>query len=239
MKIRNLEDDRGDPQFFLQSIVSDLAGSVGPESDTATELVITLLGENIPTREFAAYLALVDRLYGRLNSEGLLSYAHKKSGGLRITEIRKGSIEIIFRFLPHSPQEMVIAAILCLFLRSLPNMFKLATEGVRNLAETYKTVEEGRLIGQQRKALESESKEKQALQTAPEQPERRREEVRILREAIRSEPTLSNLNPKEQTYIVMILESLAHAENHNLPATVRFAHSQVRDVELKKGDDAK
>ncbi len=33
MKIRNLEDDHGDPQFFLQSIVSDLVGSLGAESD--------------------------------------------------------------------------------------------------------------------------------------------------------------------------------------------------------------
>jgi hypothetical protein len=236
---RNSPNDRDHSRSLVQSIVADLSDSVGPTSDTPIELVIKLSGENIPTREFAAYLALIDRLYGRLGFDGLQSYAQKKSGRLLIADIRKGSLEIVFRLLPQGAPELVIAALICLFLRSLPNMFKLTSEGAKNLAESYKTLEEGRLLGHERKVVEKKAAEGEALEKRPKQTELRAEQVAILRDAIRKEPTLSKLDPKEQTYVVMILEDLAHAENHNLPATMRFARLQVQDVVLIKGDSTR
>ena len=73
------------PARVPHTLFPDLvAAFVPPDTspDAVLELVVTVRAENIPTREFAAYLALIDRVYGRLSPEGLRSYAHSRSGHL-------------------------------------------------------------------------------------------------------------------------------------------------------------
>src|ERR1041385_5422715 len=77
----------------------------GTPHDVILELVITIEGENIPAREFAEYLALIDRMYGRLSLEGLRSYAHREDGRLHIAAIHKSELEVIFRALQGVVQE--------------------------------------------------------------------------------------------------------------------------------------
>ncbi|MBA3355287.1 MAG: hypothetical protein H0U18_04980 [Pyrinomonadaceae bacterium] len=139
-------------EVSLESLPAKVPQSLFPEIESAfvppdtppsavLELVITVEGENIPTREFAMYLALVDRLYGRFSPEGLASYAHRKHGRLKIGEIHKSELEIIFRVF-YGQQGALAFILLLIFLRSLPKMIKTTTEGVKNLAEAYKGYEE-------------------------------------------------------------------------------------------------
>src|SRR5947209_5217850 len=67
--------------------------------DAELELVITIEGENIPAREFAEYLALIDRIYGRLSTDNLRRYSRRQWGRLQIAEIHKSELEVIFRAL--------------------------------------------------------------------------------------------------------------------------------------------
>src|SRR6185295_11824192 len=84
----------GLPQGSFRGLVSAFVPPGTPRS-AILEFVITVDDHDMPTREFAGYLALVDRLYGRLSPGGLRSYAHRDRGRLNIAECRKSELEII------------------------------------------------------------------------------------------------------------------------------------------------
>jgi hypothetical protein len=170
------------------------------------ELVVTVKAGNIPTREFASYLALIDRLYVRLSPAGLRSYAHRSAGQLLISEIHRSELEIIFRTFYQATEDTAIFIAILLFLKSLPNMFKLSAEGVRNLAEAYKSYEEGRLTRENRKHI---------------------------REAVTEEPALEQLDESRKKQLVRFLDALTVEENANLPAPIRFARRQVKKIEIR------
>src|SRR6266404_544930 len=123
------------PAKVPKSLLPELESAFVPRDTppgAVLELVITVEAENIPTREFAMYLALVDRLYGRFSPQGLASYAHSKYGRLEISEIHKSELEIIFRVF-YGFEGATAFILLLLFLKSLPKMFKTTTEGMKNL----------------------------------------------------------------------------------------------------------
>lgn len=169
------------------------------------ELVVTVKDENISVREFAMYLALIDRLYGRFSPQGLASYAHSKHGRLEIAEIHKSELEIILRVF-HEYQGATAFILLLIFLRSLPQMFKTTSEGVKNLADAYKSYEEGRLV---------------------------RENRRKLKETIEQEDSLKKLPEARKNQLVKLMEALFQEEANNLSAPVRFARRQVRNLVLR------
>jgi len=193
----------------LDRLGFDLVGAFVPPdtpSDTIVELVVTLKAENIPTREFASYLSLIDRLYGRLSPAGLRSYAHRSEGHLPISDIHRSDLEIIFRTFYQAAGDTAIFISILLFLRSLPNMFKLSAEGVRNLADAYKSYEEGRLTRENRKHI---------------------------RETIVEEPALEQLDESRKKQLVRFLDALTVEENASLPASIRFARRQVKKIEIR------
>jgi len=105
--------------------LADIAHSFIPEDtsyEATVELVITIEDSNINVREFAAYLSLIDRVYGRLSSKGLHSYAHTESGQLEITEIRKGSIELIVSQLVSEFRGVAVLIVLWQVLKQLKNV---------------------------------------------------------------------------------------------------------------------
>lgn len=174
-------------------------------SDDVLELVVTVKGESLPAREFAEYLALADRVYGRLSQDGFMSYAHSESGRLQITEINKGSYEIIFSFIyEHAHQ----AIILSLFLRSLPNLIKVT-------AEAYKTYQEGRFVKEDRiHGMIVHKYEESRLA---------RENRKRIREEIQQESALAGLEDTRASQLTTLLTELAIEENPRLSAPIRFA----------------
>lgn len=193
----------------------------GTPADAFLELVITIESEDIPARDFAAYLALVDRLYGRLRPEGLRSYSHRDWGRLRIAEIHKSDLEIIFRFFRGHEHAATVIVIL-FFLKSLPNMFKVTAEGIKLLAEAYKNYEESRSIRDDRirkELLENTHGSEQALE--------------IRQSEIQLENAAEQLGKTRRRQFARLLNALIMEEESNLPAPVRFARRQVRNVILR------
>src|ERR671912_466378 len=110
------------PERVPDALFPDLLSVfISPDApyDTLLELVITIEGEEIPAREFAEYLALIDRIYGRLSPEGLRSYAHKEQGRLQIAEIHKSELEVIFRALQGVVQEAATYIVIAYALKTL------------------------------------------------------------------------------------------------------------------------
>jgi hypothetical protein len=220
-------------------------------TDAVIELVVIVEGENIPTREFAMYLSLIDRLYGRLSPGGLMSYAHRESGHLEIAEIHKSQLEIIFRAL-FDHYDAVRLVVILMFLKSLPNMFKLMTEGVKNLAEAHKSYEETKLLkektggeGRLLRALTDgegglirvKGNIVKAGTNEEGVNEGRSELVSItalyIREVLEQEPAVEKLAEPDKSRLVELLDALVAEENPNLPAPLRFARRQVRGLTLR------
>jgi hypothetical protein len=218
------------PRSLFPDLVSAFVPSDTPP-DAVLELGIIIEGENIPTREFAEYLILIDRLYGRLSSESLRSYAHSKRGRLEISEIHKSALEIIFRFIYGHTDTAAIIVIL-MFLRSLPKMFKITTEGMKNLADAYKSFEEaqkiydeGRIPNQDRRHLE--------VFGSHEEGRINRANRKAIREEIGNESALANLDDERINQLVRLLDALLREENLHLHAPIRFARRRVIGVLLR------
>jgi len=185
------------------------------------ELTVIVQGENISTREFAMYLALVDRLYGRLSPKGLMSYAHQESGRLKIAEIHKSELQIVFQMFYEHAESVKFIAIL-LFLRSLPKMLK-------TLAEAYKSFEEAREVGDRSEIARLKEKERKQLT---------RLQRKAIRETINEEPASRDIDETSKRRLVSLLNALFAQELSSLSGPIRFARQQVMAITLriKKND---
>jgi hypothetical protein len=192
------------PNTALHELVS-LFAPPDTLAGSTLELVITIEDTNINAREFAAYLSLMDRVYGRVSRGGIRSYSLTRYMQLEITEIRKGSTEVlIVEFLSHF-RDTFPFVILWLFLKYLPIGFKAISEGTKNFADAFKSFEEGRLIRERRKQLKDEMK---------------------------SDEHLRQLSNTQINRLMALLASLETDEGRTLPAATRFAQKYVKSVTI-------
>jgi hypothetical protein len=189
--------------------------------DAQVELVITANGNDIPIREFAAYLALVDRLYGRLSPGGLMSYSHIQWGRLQISDIHRSDLEIIFRLALEHPGTVKLLTIM-LFLKGLPRMLK-------NTADAYKSYQEARLI-QDRRLQTRKTNEARDEPIHDNAVTHGRTDIG---EYINEEPALHDLPKTEKDRLVDLLEQLYLEERSRLPTPIRFAREQIRNISFR------
>ncbi len=153
-KLRSKEVDLHSPHVGVpKPALSRLASLIVPDAPSggSAELVITIADKDVNVREFAAYLSLMDRIYGRVSPGSLRPYSLTSYMQLRITEIRKGSLELsILEVLSHLRDTFPFLT-LWLFLKYFPIAFKSISESVKNLADAYKSLEEARIVKERRK----------------------------------------------------------------------------------------
>jgi hypothetical protein len=181
---------------------------VSPDTprESTIELVITIKDTNINAREFAAYLSLMDRVYGRVSIGGFRTYSLTPYTQLELTEIRKGSIEIVIIEILSHFRDTFPFVILWLFLKYFPTGFKTISEATKNFADSYKSIEEGRLVRENRKRLKDEIKRDELLQ---------------------------KLNNDQINQIIALLASLEMNEHRKLPAATRFSQKYVKSVTIR------
>lgn len=209
------------PALVAQNLFPDLVSAFVPPDTppgATLEFVVIVDDREMPTREFAEYLALIDRLYGRLSPGGLRSYS-RREGRLTIAECRKSELEIIFRF-PYEHPDAAAAVVILVFLKILPGMFKLTTEGLKTLSEAFKTYQEGMQIKDRR---DEERLTKQLVQE-------NREHVR---EIVNQEPALKQLDDSRKRKLAKLLEALLAEENRHLIGPIRLARDKVESVILR------
>ena len=115
--------------------------------NTNLSLILTLDDKNLAVRDFGVYLVLIDRVYGRLQPEGLTSYSHKQNGRVQINEVHTGSIELVITQAISQIKDATPLVLLCLFLQKLPNI-------IRSSASAYRDFEQGRYYREDRKNKE-------------------------------------------------------------------------------------
>lgn len=171
--------------------------------DSIIQLIITVPSQG-NLREFAAYLALVDRFYGRITDQSLHSYSHKRSVQLEYSDIRIGSCRIVLAqsLIARRDSELVP---LYLLLKYLPYVRPEAAQAVYRIAASMEQYQDRRLAKLNRKQL-------------------------LLQMPL--DPILQRLDSRRLHQVVAFLDSMYAKEMEHLAAPIRFATSSVRSVDL-------
>jgi len=126
--------------------------------DATIELSIKIKEKGFSIRDFAAYLTLIDKTYGRFTPRGLKSYAQKRKEQLKISTMRPGSMEIIISEVFANIDKIAILIILRSLIKYLPSAIKMT-------ASAYREYEEARLTKERRKQLRKQIEEDNKLTT--------------------------------------------------------------------------
>ncbi|SRR5258708_18973559 len=158
------------PSSVIKEIEASITGYREGSRDLELELIVRVDETMLNVRELAAYLSLADRVYGRAFELGIYSYAQRPAAQLTITEIRHGSLEFHFvdsliNYFREHPESLIF---LYLFLRYGPTGLKDISETVKNLADSYKGVQEGKLAKINRKKVAEDMKNDEILRTLSE-----------------------------------------------------------------------
>jgi hypothetical protein len=117
-----------------------------PTSDRLLCLSIILGDSSVNLRELAAYLNLIDYIYGTLSPQGIFAYSQQREQQLNVHEFRHGSVELEFIQVISNTRYIQALLLTFLILKYLPSI-------VESLSAAYKNYEEGRLIRMRRKML--------------------------------------------------------------------------------------
>ena len=224
------------PERALFDITALYVPSNLPPQSTI-ELSIRIRDSGLIVREFGAYLSLTDRVYGRVAEASLRSYAQTRNRQLRISEIRRGSIELVITETITRLSDAALFVFSLIFLRSLPGL----AEATKILADAYKSFEEGRLTNEQRRQLAAESNANRAKIRAEtykllEEGKVARANRKRLRTELKKEHALANLNSKQLASLVSLLEAVQIAESKAIPAASRFAEEDVESIKIAVRD---
>lgn len=194
---------RRDKNIFLGKL-SDVifANSNGEEVD----LVISLHNTNVSLRDFSAFLLLIDHFYGRNYLKGFQSYSMTERLHLRASELRSGSIEIIFEaILKQLPVQQ--AVYFFLLIRYLPAALKSISETLLNSSEAFYTFEKTKLIRKMRKNS---------------------------RMALREDQLLKNLNDDEISKLADTLQKKYDLDKKHIYKAAKFASEKMKAVKVQK-----
>ena len=129
--------------------LNDLQTSLIPETTASDRLLClsVILGDSsVNLRELAAYLSLIDYMYGRLSPQGIFAYSQQRERQLNVHEFRHGSVELEFVEAISNTRHIQALLLTFLILKYLPGV-------VESLSTAYKNYEEGRLLRMRRKML--------------------------------------------------------------------------------------
>lgn len=173
------------------------------------ELTVEIQTDKLSLRELGNYFSIIDRFYGRLYEDGIYAYGHREEEHLKISEIRKGSIEAVITEIISSVTSPPKLVIVFLLLKYLPNIIKSSAEAVKNLTSAYKDLEEASSIREER------------------------ENRKRLREAIKKDDSLQELDSNRAERLVKLLDSLYSTEVRKLPRAIKTAKKKVKNIRLK------
>jgi hypothetical protein len=147
-----------------QSALSELQAILLPHARAGDRLGLIVRTDcrDLPVRDLAAYLQLIDNVYGRLQPSGFRSYVMRPTDYLRVEEVRSGSLELppiigVWLFLKYGPP------------------------AAESLAKAYDSVQQGLLAGEKRKQVRQQMERDEKLAALS---ERRRDDLAGLAEAV-------------------------------------------------------
>jgi len=136
------------PQGAIHAYLQTLFPESVPEN-AALVLGIRFIESGINVRDMAGYLDFIDRVYGRLVTDGLRSYAQRPNEQIRVSTFRSSSLEMIFQEVLANIDAVSATILIGLMLKYIP-------AALESLAAAYKDYEEARLTRLRREQLRKE-----------------------------------------------------------------------------------
>ena len=124
------------------------------------ELSVRTISGNLSVRDMAAFLEVIDHVYGRSTRTVFRSYARRESGHLQFSEVRQGSFELVIKQALKLANSSYPILILWLCLKYLP-------AAVHSLASAYNEYQQAALTRQNRKRIRQEMDRESILTQLP------------------------------------------------------------------------
>ncbi len=156
-----------------QTALNELRAILLPEAQAGDRLGLIVRTDccDLPIRDLAAYLQLIDNMYGRLQPSGFRSYVMRPTDYLRVEEVRSGSLELVISEILEAAPPIVVVW-LCL---------KYCPPAAESLAKAYDSVQQGLLAREKRKQIRQQLDRDEKLATLS---QRRRTDLAALAEAV-------------------------------------------------------
>jgi hypothetical protein len=180
-------------------------------------------------RDFAAYLTLVDRAYGRISPFGLWTYSRRPAEQLRVSQVRQGSIELIIEKILETSSQASPLIFLYLLFKYFPGIVKAASEGYRNY-------EDGRLSRAKRKEIEkrdTSSGQRLIKENDTRKSQSQTQIKKIVDDIISKESNLSNVNDEMREEITNILEEVTRYDRQLQQGAERFTVEYVKEIRIR------
>lgn len=178
-----------------------------PEDISFIELKILLDDNNLNVREFAAFLSAIDGVFGRVSQLSFIRYSHSPYSQIKISEVRQGSTELVFIELISRVVEATPYIVLLLFVKYLGGGGKSLSESTKNFADSYKSLQEGKLARLNRKKIIDD---------------------------MEKDEVLKDLTSSQRRQLLNLLAELEMAERKRIPAARRFVRKYLKDVTISR-----
>lgn len=192
------------------------------------ELIVNTTISGASLRDATAYLTLLDRTYGRMFPLGLRSYSRRLDDQLKVTEVRHGSLELVFAEILKNSSQATPLIMLFLLLKYLPQLLKA-------VSEAYLNYEKARVIHERRKESENKnvssrvsSEQAKGLET-----DSRKRIAESTREAISHEPNLKDATEETKNIILQAFEEFAQHDHSLHQAAERFSVEYVKEIKIR------
>jgi len=173
---------------------------------TTIELRIRISEQNVRVGHLYSFLRILDRAYGRLLFGDLRRYAFQPDMQLSATTFEKGSWEIVLTQLVSQLPNATPLLIIFVLLKLLP-------KAAESTASAYKTLQEGKLIRDRRKAMRQKLNDDRKLSQLP--PNMKRLLLKFANQLIDQEPKVGR-------------EALEFSEEHLIEARIKVAKPRSR-----------
>jgi len=186
--------------------VSNLFIPENAEENDKIVLTIRFACKNIDARDFAAYMALIDNVYGRLSKRNLLKYSRSTRGRLKFSGIKRNSVEFIIEELIKNISQANLVIILALLLITIARIRQLNSSA-------YRDRQEGRFYKEQTKLIRNRRK--------------------WIREKIKTNEKLKNVDENTQNKLVILFDSLLSCDWKLLSRARRFSKKHNIEIEIR------
>jgi len=151
-------------------------------------------------------MALIDNVYGRLSKRNLLKYSRSTRGRLKFSGIKRNSVEFIIEELIKNISQANLVIILALLLITIARIRQLNSSA-------YRDRQEGRFYKEQTKLIRNRRK--------------------WIREKIKTNEKLKNVDENTQNKLVILFDSLLSCDWKLLSRARRFSKKHNIEIEIR------
>jgi len=202
------------PLTAIREVVATLIPDVyDAPSGSVVQLRIRISDKDLVVRDMAAFLELVDHVYGRCTFYDFRSYALRESGHLEFATTQKDSVELTVKEVFGAATELTPIIVLWL-------IFKYILPAIQSLATSYNQFQQGLLARENRRRIREEGL-------------LARENRRRIREEMGASKELGSISKKRRAELARLIVDMLERDYLLMPRVRRFIRKSFLGVRLE------